>query len=692
MHKKLLDFSVQPLVILGILLVSNLILFGGVHMADGGTLLTLLTLSALLCGKILGVVGVVLLATAAGLLVLRLIRVSYTLLSLRLMVALGLGLAVVGCHMLFLAVIGRANIFIVLLSLLFLLYWARLDVRFLSSLFTTRIPVTIFWSDTWIWLLGGFVMVVAELGLIASMATLLNANYDSFHQYLTFPMTYLSHGGLTSFLWHPTWGFPQFGEMIFLFSATLFGVSGPFLLNYVLTFIFAWMVLQTLKNWGIGVIRYPVAVCIAMSPIVIALGFGYLKIEMIYYIYCLLVLVLIKEVYIHEGSIVSAFSRAHIVVGIFVGILFSLKYTAIFIIGSFFIALFLLVQEKKAFIKSSFFVAGIALLVFSPWLMKNWVVYKSPLYPIFQGEDQLYVETGKMCSQYFTRYANDDLILQHAPFLTQVGRPLWDNLQLLLFSMTHVTLDGALMMLPGVWFLFFLPLVIFRVWQWATLDVYSKFLFVFSGVYFLVWAQFLIGGTWYLFPALLTLLFFVSRGLVGNSSSSFYTKRVIVIAVIFSVVLLVPKLFQNGVTNSIRYANGDISLKEATKVVKSEVGSVDMYERINELLRTDTSIKIYGFMEPRGYFIHDSAKRFVLDYYGDKIRCLGSVDEVKQSFKDMGVRYIVANTERRKLCSKMVNSNVNELCQSIDFFDSFVQSESLPVLYQEGETVLYKVE
>ena len=144
--------------------------------------------------------------------------------------------------------------------------------------------------------------------------------------------------------------------------------------------------------------------------------------------------------------------------------------------------------------------------------------------------------------------------------------------------------------------------------------------------------------------------------------------------------------------NSIRYANGNISLKEAARVAKSEIGPMDMYGHINELLRFDDNAKIYGFMEPRGYFIDDSAKRLVLDYYGEKIRCLGTFDEVKQSLRGMGVRYIVANTGGKKRCGKMMDPHINELCRSIDFFDSFVQSESFPILYEVGDTVLYRLE
>jgi len=480
MYKEPLRFSVRPLVILGVFIISNLILFGGVQVADGGNILTVLIRSMLLCGKIVAVLGVLVLATAVGMSVLRVIRVQFVPVSLQWMAAFGLGLAVLGYSMFFLAIAQQANSFFVILSLLFLVYWARSDVQFLYGLLKKNVPIVFFLKDIWLWILGVFAITVGELGFIASMATLINARYDSFHQYLTFPMTYFYNGGFTSFLWHPSWGFPQFGEMLFLLSITLVGVSGPFLLNYALTIIFAWMILQTLKNWGIGAIRYPLAICIVFSPIVIALGFGYLKIEMIYYLYCLLLLVLVKEVYIHEGKIVSGFSWAHIVVGIFIGVLFSLKYTAVFIVGAILIALFLLTQEKKAFLKSSFFTGVIAMLVLLPWLMKNWIVYKSPFYPIFQGEDQWFQETGKMCSENFGKYASDDLILQHASFLIQKGWPILDNLQLLLFSMTHVTLDGALLMLPGVWLLFFLPLVFFRVFQWRTL-----------------------GGTWYLVPAFL---------------------------------------------------------------------------------------------------------------------------------------------------------------------------------------------
>jgi hypothetical protein len=649
-----------------------------------GTVTEALLRSGALMGKTAGIVTLFLLACAFGLTLFRVAKIPAV--PALWAFAFGLGLAILSLGTFFIAVLQQANLYGVGAMLLPTLYTSRHELRRLYKLIIQRsISLPLSFQTRWLWILWIFILSMFELEFISSSATLLNADYDAFHQYLTFPMEYLQHGGFTSFLWHPSWGFPQLGEMLFLLTAILFGLSGPFLANQALMVIMIAVLFQSMKKADSvhsAPMRHWLTATMASSPTILALGSGALKIEMAFYLYSLLVILLVKIILTQDRF--TSFGNRHLngLFGVFLGIILSIKYTAFFIVLAIFIALWILLRKNRSFYRGAFSALGLAFFIMSPWFIKNWMVYKSPLYPIFQGRDQFFLETGNMCSPY--QYNTHDVILLLSNAIYQIGLPVLDNLQIFIYSIANIATSKS-MQYPGLWVAIFLGIMIYDCFRWKTTDVYERFLILFLSIFFVGWLFFLLGGMWYLFPAWFALVIFMSERTTG-----LLVKRIVITVAIFSVLIGWLSVF-NYSALSIQYANRDITLSEGLTKKGEDASGIESYAIANDLLNRDMTARIYSFQDPIGYFIDNSSRRFVMDYYGERFRCLGTNAEIKASLKGLGVQYILANTRRKRLCEQARNPESNEICRSVSRFESFLEEESLPVIFSKERMTLYQL-
>lgn len=682
---KQIDIQIRPVMVFLVFAVVSTLIYGGTHFILNGTITGEYWEICLLMGKTAGIVALFLLACAFGSTLLQAINIRAVSGPLEWAISLGLGLAALSLGTFFIAVMQQANLYAVAGMLFLILYFSRQELlRLCALLLQKRIRLSCSTETWWLWILWTFILSMFIFEFILNTATVLRADYDAFHQYLTFPMEYLKHGGFTTFLWHPSWGFPQLGEMLFLLTAIMFGHSGPFLANYGLMLILITIIFQAMNTAKPSPVRHWLTACIASSPTLLALGSGALKIEMAFYVYCLLLLVVARDLIAQDHLVSFKDWRVSMLCGIFLGILLSIKYTAFFVALAFFLAAWMVSQKKIAFFKRAFGVLGVAFLVMSPWLIKNWVVYKSLLYPITPGQDQLFLETGKICSQYFKQYATHDVILGFSKEIHQFGLPIVDNLQIFFFSIIRVHLSES-MLFPGVWVAICLSIAVLACSHWKSIDTYGGFLLLFMFLFFVGWSFSLLGGMWYLFPIWLALALFVSERTLNAP-----TKRILMAVAICSVLIGWFSSWHSS-TTAIYWDSKHLSTPELMAITRAGGASMPAYEQINDLLQSDVSAKIYSFQDPLGYFINDSSKRFVLDYYGEKIRCLGNNAEVKQSLKDLGVKYILADIHRKHLCENMPNSERNEICRSIDRFESFIEEASLPIIYAKDDVTLYQL-
>jgi hypothetical protein len=689
--RKILSLACRPITFLGTFLLVNSFLFGSVTLRYGG-IAGLAPSLAKLWINVLVATGIVACAVALGYTLLRMFRADFLPHRMRWFFAFALGLATLGLATFFLALLQHIDTPSLLALLGGALIVSRQAVRDIL-LWSVRRSVTIRvdMRKHALLVLHILLLVLFEMSFIYNSATILNAGFDSFHQYLTFPMEYLRHGGLTEFWWHSSFGFPQLGEMIFLLFAIALGVSGPFLINFALYVALYVALLQSLRldlarenadraHW--------LTALIVGCPVLASFGFGYLKIDLLYAVFCLAVFILARQ-WLTDTAASCPPRRFFVFFGLFAGVLLSVKYTAILLIGALFLALFCLSSRKVALVKHAFAVLAVAVLVMSPWLAKNWAVYRSPLYPIFAGQDRFFQATGRMCSASFQTFAASDMILGDAKYVRQTGVHPIDNLRLFRFELFNPA-DISIMN-PGLWLLFILPFCGIAILSRKRLDTSQKLFFLFSLFFFLAWDAVLLGATWYLFPAFLTVAL-AFAGVRFTEMTERVFRGALPIVAITGLALVAGAHAPKHFVQSIRYANGNADIATVTKERSPEKATkFDLYERVNALLRQNHDAKIYSFLEPQGYFIEQSSKRFVLDYYGEKLRCFESDADIKRSLQTLGVQYVLGFTKRRASCESALDPNTNEICRSIERFDAFVANEHLRPLYSQddGSVVIY---
>lgn len=674
-----------------VLFLLNAVFFWIWHLFHGGSLTSAFLHSGLLLAQATGMAAFFIGTSACGLFLLKYIHRPLSEGVFGWMFSLGIGLAIFALGTFVLAVLQWVHMVPFVCMVVAFSFLARKEiVEVWRETFRKTLTLTFHKQDIPLWIIWLCIAGVLEMAFISGRATVLVAGFDGFHQYLTFPTEYLRYGGFTPFLWHPSWGFPQLGEMVFLFSLVFFGAAGPFLINFFLLGIFVFGLFQALLYKQESRAHHWLILCIVSSPILLTLGSGVVKIDLLFYFYCLLILVLLRSVFLSNTLATLSDWRVRVLLGVLLGILLSLKYTAFFIVAALFLALLLVSREKKACIKNVVMIFGIAFIILSPWLVKNWVVYKSPLYPVFQGQDQLFQETGKMCSQYFQQLATQDVILSHAGFLYQTGNRVLDNVKILLFSLLYPETQKSLFS-PGIWVVLFLPMVLWALFRWKTIDQESRFLLLFSAIFLIFWTLFLLGAIWYLYPAFIALLLFVGKQIADKQ---YVLSQWWVSIVAFLSVLLagsgLATFFEMGTL--MQFAEEEITIESAMSRVPNEVGPLGMYQRINTLLDEENeSVRVYSFMNPRGYFIENSSKQFIFDYYGEKLQCFGETDEdIRNSLKQLKVKYIMVTNERQFRCDKMANPEVNGICRSLSRFELFMKRENLQPLYSEENAVLYK--
>lgn len=627
------------------------------------------------------------LAMAIGFRLLRLLRADIVPGMLHFGFALGLGLITASLGTFALLLLQQAKLFPVLIMLAGLVIFSRSE----SVLFWKKIgsldwvfPIS---GCAWIFWLGGVSgFVLAELAFLSSAANILSADFDSFHQYLTFPMEYFRQGGFTVFEWHPSFGFPQLGEMLSLLAIILFGVVGPFYFNFALVFFLIVLVYQTLRHFGVTPIaRLVYTACLVTSPTLYALGSGIVKIEPIYFLYVVLILILAREILLGEPSMSLINHRTKILFGLLIGAMLSIKYTAFLIVAAFWMALWLVTEKKWRLFRQAILVMGIALAVFSPWLAKNWVVYESPLYPIFPGQDQFFLETGKSLIAGFRDGAEHDMILQFSSIIHASGNVLFDNLQIFFVSIFRLSPVG---LFPGMWTVVTLILSLAAVARFRSLDRYGKFLLSFSLLFAFSWSVFLLGAMWYLYPIWFALLFLIATHPLPARAER-WVLGCLGIAVIMSGVVLGFSTLKHA-ARSVSFASGDMTFHQAVKSKWGGTANIDAYEQLNTLLAEEPEAKVYSFQDPRGYFIDHSSHRFILDYYGEKFLTLGTPAEARSTLRSLGVRYILGSRSREADCERSKSVD-NPICTTLDGFLRFTEIESLPILFTEDGVTIYKL-
>jgi len=287
------------------------------------------------------------------------------------------GLGILALFVMLIGLVGGFNQLVFALFLLILILLLRKDILAWWWLWQA-LPA--FWRESGrFWkVCGVLVFTVLGLGLITALAPPLK--YDALMYHLSMPLAYLESGRLSYLPWLVMTGMPQTTEMLYTFVMSLGGAQGAVVLGWcfgvLALFGLAGFVRSRLDNSSAWV---SVLSLLAGYTFAVSMAWGY--VDWLGLLFGLAALICLDEWRIGGNR------ELILLTGAFAGFAFSTKYTA----GIFSIALFgafcwHCFKRKAPFFQNLFYLAGAALLVSLPWLIRNWVNTGNPVYPfIFQG-------------------------------------------------------------------------------------------------------------------------------------------------------------------------------------------------------------------------------------------------------------------------------------------------------------------
>lgn len=604
----------------------------------------------------------------------------------RLLFSWGLGIGFLGYAFFFLSALQLAYTWAAYILLLIIFLIGYKDVKaVILGILRKKIEIDLE-KDNLLEKLAAWLLAILFLAaLVYVFSNLMNAGWDTFHQYLTFPDAYQQNHGLVYFPFHPHWGFPQLSEMIFLGGMLLGGLSVPFLLNYVFVLLGIWGLFHTFEKihgrYNIWIISI-----VASMPLLIIFYIGYLKVEPLLFFYVVLAFVSARRIFLDPQS-----KKQYIVLSIFLGLLLAIKYTSIFFLASFFISFWIFRRKFDLTWKKMLYMAAIIFLVFSPWMVKNYIFYKSPLYPLLSGRDYFSEHVGANCHKYFVDTCKEDNFLVRGSDVLKMENQFLTNI--LLETKAFAVGDIFGITSTGPFIIIFLPWVIWIYFR--NKDAYLRFLSVFSLVFLLIGILFFTGQVWYFLPLVVSYALALSYAWERKKDSKeFVFARYIILFWLLTMalaLLLNARLFED-----VRYIRGEVSFEEALANINKEEGSYGKYDLLemsryinDNILNKDTSkVIIYGFLDPQGYFIKNSFRSFIPDFYGYLFRCLSKNGEIYDNMKKLGVNYFIFDPGQYSNCRKPGYSQKFLTCQTKQDFKVFLEKHG-QLIHTEGSYGLY---
>lgn len=601
-------------------------------------------------------------------------------------ISLGLGVGIIS-YLIFFVSLGHAAYSWVIWTLLLLgCFWGAKEIKsFFLFLLRKKIIITIKKKN-----IEGmamlFLAVLFFITLIYSLANILNAGWDTFHQYLTFPDVYQKNHGLVYFPYHPHWGFPQAGEMVILTGLLLGGLPEPFVISYffgILGILTLYLIFNEFGKkraiWAISIL--------AGVPFFLIFQSGYLKLEMILFFYIALIFLVFRKITNSPDSI-----KLWVIFSIFCGLAISIKYTSFIFLAA--LAVPMIIFYKKFLLdwKKIILSAFIILAIFSPWIIKNIIYYQSPLYPLFSGRDFFYDNFNADCGKYFMNICNEDEFIFSDDYALKTDNQIESNF--LLTANSFLWGNNFDILSVGPFFILFFPLII--ILYFKTKDIYIKTLIIFSLAFFLLGIIFFTGQIWYFLPFLVSCLIIISFIVENNPFSiSINFIKYLILLWLFLVTSFLILLYGQQKVNY--FARGQYSLEKSFNAVRQGKANSKKYywyqmeKYINKkILNGSSNHLIYGFMDPQGFFIRDSNKNFIPDFFGSMFNCLSQKGDIYAELKKMGVEYFIFDAKIYPACNLRENKQKFQICRTRDEFKKFIK-ENGNLVYKKGDFRIYSL-
>jgi len=240
------------------------------------------------------------------------------------------------------------------------------------------------WTDTSWRPTGRFEKALAGYCGLALLVALLQAlipptAWDGLVYHLTGPKLYLSAGRVYHPLDLPYLGFPQMMEMLFVWGMGLAGERAAAAIHWFYGALGALVLAAAGRRWLGGAAGWLAAAVLFSAPSIVLLA-GWPYVDLALLLYAALAFLALARFW-ESGSQAR---RWLILGGVFAGLALSTKYTALGLLPALAAALLAArIPNLRSAVGSLFLLCGIALLVWSPWLLKNLLLTGNPAYPFF---------------------------------------------------------------------------------------------------------------------------------------------------------------------------------------------------------------------------------------------------------------------------------------------------------------------
>lgn len=536
------------------------------------------------------------------------------------------------------------------------------------------------------------VVLILSLAFINSLGNISNSHiYDTLTWYLSAPINYLGNQGLIEFPFHPSWGIPQGGEMIYFLGLLLGGINIAYIMNFIFLILSIVVFYLILKAAKLKNTLWISSIYISM-PVFLAFLGGYLKVDSILCFFVLIIFLLVYKWLSDKNENIIP------ILAIFCGLAVIVKFIALFFVGGVFLSV-LLLQKQFSFLnyRKIFTISLIIIALFLPWGIKNWIYYQQPLYPFIKGNDIFTQKINVSCIPHLNQNISEDRLftLNTIPHTIPPKNESRLLSNIILTSKLFWTQQGIYIGNPGPWFLILLPAVAYYILK-RKRDLFIAVTGASTIIYFIFWLVFLSGQIWYLLPSLIG--FFIIAGFVlgENMNLNIYSPiRYIVPIWLFFV--LFTFFITSDINEKVLYIRGEHDYQKTLDLIAKENGSdyadsYNMWQYINANILAKSNHKIiYGLLEGRQYFAIEPNKNFIPDLSGYLSSCLAQHGNILDDLKKLNVGYVIDNNNFIFQCSQNEKMDGYNICQARKSFDQLLDKHG-KLIHREGTVKLYSIQ
>ncbi len=217
-------------------------------------------------------------------------------------------------------------------------------------------------------------------------------NYDAHEYHLRVPEVYLQSGGWTAFPYNVYAAFPMNVELIYMWPLASQSAAGCTVVNLLFAMIAAYGITLLLRRWGMN--RFSgMAVLVFLSTGLVVRLIVQANIDLALAAAVVVLLVAYERFRESEQTVDL------VMIIIALGFALGAKYIAVAAVLFPFLVMFsvdIVMNRNWKWFKSLMIICVFSFLVFAPWLVRNFVLYSNPVYPLFTqtfgGEPEIYAE------------------------------------------------------------------------------------------------------------------------------------------------------------------------------------------------------------------------------------------------------------------------------------------------------------